>query len=304
MACDWCSIKFMESMVLSAKKEDVLDFFYKHGVLKPSIACQQCGNELRIDSENMFRCYKKVSKYKQKKQKCGFYLSQRTGTFLEHCKLPMEKVFILVSVLLHLKPPRFEFVNCEFEIGSTTMTAWFSFCREVFQDFVINNSVKLGGPGTSVEIHDAKFGRIKHNRGSRMKKQWFGGYDRNSNNCFLVPVESKDADSLLGIVKEWVLPGTTIYSDCFKSYECLDHEGFIQESKDHSKQFVVLDKTDVYTHNLDQIWREVRSTVPTPGLQYFVDHLAEFYFKRRFPDRFERLHTFFITVASIYPPPY
>ncbi|XP_072399973.1 uncharacterized protein [Diabrotica undecimpunctata] len=304
MACNSCSIKFMESMLLSAKKEDVLDFFYKHGVLKPTTICQRCGNELNVDSQDSFRCHKTVRRPKKKKQRCGFWLSPRKGTFLEHCRLSIEKVFILVSILLHLKPPRYEFVGCEFEISSRTMATWFSSCREVIQDYVINNSVKLGGVNTFVEIHDAKFGRIKCTRGNRVKKQWFGGYDRNSNNCFLVPVESKDADSLLEVVKEWVLPGTTIYSHSWKEYKCLDHEGFMQETRDHSKQFVVLDKTDVYTQNLNHIWREVRSTIPTPGLQYFVDHLAEFYFKRRFPDRFDRLHAFFIAVASTYPPPY
>ncbi|XP_050517889.1 uncharacterized protein LOC126892403 [Diabrotica virgifera virgifera] len=307
MECESCSIRFVESVLLTAKKEDVLDFFYKHGVMKPTTTCKQCGNILKANAEGKFRCNKLVPRTNKKPKSCRFFLSQRKGTILERCKLPVEKLFVLVSILLQLRPPRFEFVKCELEISSRSMVMWFSFCREVFQDFVISNSVKLGGPDSFVEIHGAKLGKIKFNGDvdSGANKQWFGGYDRNSNNCFLVQVESKDADSLLRIIKDWVLPGTSISSHYWEAYKCLDHEGFRQETMDHSKHFVDPDPdADMYTHNLDRIWREVRTTVPRHGQEYFVDYLAEFYFKRRFSDRFERLHAFFIAAASFCPPAY
>ncbi|KAG8266543.1 hypothetical protein J6590_069516 [Homalodisca vitripennis] len=42
----------------------------------------------------------------------------------------------------------------------------------------------------------------------------FGEIERQS---FLVPVEQCDRDTLLDVIKEWVLPGTTVVSDCWKA---------------------------------------------------------------------------------------
>ena len=39
---------------------------------------------------------------------------------------------------------------------------WISFCREVVTDYLEYSSKPLRGPGKTVEIHEAKFGKIKH----------------------------------------------------------------------------------------------------------------------------------------------
>lgn len=35
-------------------------------------------------------------------------------------------------------------------------------------------------------------------------------------NVFVSPVENRTADTLLTIIKDWIKPGTTIISDCWK----------------------------------------------------------------------------------------
>ncbi len=50
-----------------------------------------------------------------------------------------------------------------------------------------------------------------------MEGQWvFGGVERETGKCFLIPVERRDKDTLLAVIKEWILPGTLIISDCWK----------------------------------------------------------------------------------------
>lgn len=83
--------------------------------------------------------------------------------------------------------------------------------------FFSNFKEKIGGPGKTVEIDESKFGRRKYHRGHRVEGQWvFGGIERESGRCFLVPVEDRSAETLVGVIKEWILPGTTIISDCWK----------------------------------------------------------------------------------------
>jgi hypothetical protein len=62
----------------------------------------------------------------------------------------------------------------------------------------------------------------KYNRGNPRKGKWvFGGVERGTNRCFLVPVLNRRASTLLPLIKHFILPGTTILSDCWLAYKNL-----------------------------------------------------------------------------------
>lgn len=108
-------------------------------------------------------------------------------------------------------------MRLQLRLTDKTLTDWSSFCREVTYDMMVINKTKLGGYGHIVEIDESKFGRRKHHRGHSVEGQWvFGGYERETGRCFMVPVENRNATTLLAIIKEWIKPGTTIISDCWK----------------------------------------------------------------------------------------
>jgi len=78
----------------------------------------------------------------------------------------------------------------ELEISRHTTVDWANFFREVTYDGLVAHKVQIG--------------------------QWvFGDFESGTNKCFLVPVEKRDKITLLEIIKEWILPGTTIISDCW-----------------------------------------------------------------------------------------
>ncbi len=70
----------------------------------------------------------------------------------------------------------------------------------------------MGGEGRIVEIDESMFSKRKHHRGAKSPcQQWvFGIVERNSPNCVMEPVENRDAETLIPIIKEWVKPGTHI----------------------------------------------------------------------------------------------
>ena len=89
------------------------------------------------------------------------------------------------------------------------------------------SQTKLGGRGKIVEIDEAKFGRRKYNRGRVIEGQWvFGGIERGSRKTFLVPVDKRDAETLMTIIRKRVEPGTTVIYDMWKAYRELDEAGF------------------------------------------------------------------------------
>ena len=75
----------------------------------------------------------------------------------------------------------------------------------------------------------------------------FGGICRETREVFVVPVPTRDRDTLLGVIKEKILPGTTVISDCWKAYDCLEAEGNKHYKVNHSVNFVDPDSHFIQT---------------------------------------------------------
>jgi len=144
-------------------------------------------------------------------------MSLRKGTFFANSHMSLLDVCGFVN--LWVMSCKFPIIQLQLRLANQTIVDWSSFCREVCYDAMILCKVKLGGYGHTVEIDESKFGKRKYHRGHRVEGQWvFGGYERETGNCFMVPVENRTADTLLAIIKEWIKPGTTIISDCWKVF--------------------------------------------------------------------------------------
>ncbi|GFW99428.1 DDE_Tnp_IS1595 domain-containing protein [Trichonephila clavipes] len=87
--------------------------------------------------------------------------------------------------------------------------------KEVCVVAVLNEREQLGGEGKIVEIDESLFGKMKYGKGKPVNGQWvFGGVERNSNKCFFRVVPNQTKEELLSVIKEWVVPGSVIISDC------------------------------------------------------------------------------------------
>lgn len=68
----------------------------------------------------------------------------------------------------------------------------------------------------------------KENKGRTVAGQWvFEGIDRTTKKIFVEPVDNRTSDTLLEVIKQKIADGTIIYSDCWKSYNCLKNERFV-----------------------------------------------------------------------------
>jgi len=141
-------------------------------------------------------------------------MSLRKGTFFARSQMSLVDICGFVNLWV---------MSCTFPVIQLQLQP--NDCRLVFvlsevcYDTMIIRKVKLGGYGHTVEIDESKFGKRKHHRGHRVEGQWvFGGYERETGNCFMIPVENRTANTLLKIIKDWIKPGTTIISDCWKVF--------------------------------------------------------------------------------------
>jgi len=77
----------------------------------------------------------------------------------------------------------------------------------------------IGGIGKLVVIDESKFERRKYHHGHRVDGQWiFGGIAWESDQYFLIPIDSLDKLTLLKVIKDWFLPSITIISNCWEVY--------------------------------------------------------------------------------------
>ena len=110
----------------------------------------------------------------------------------------------------------------------------------------------------------------------------FGGIERGSGRSFLALVESRDAATLLPILQEYVLPGTQVMSDLWRSYGGIAElpEGYGHLTINHSVNFVD-PVSGAHTQNVENMWmrykRKVKSSMGlnTPTSDRYNDYLQE-----------------------------
>lgn len=231
MTCEGCSISIRRASINFESREHSIKFLQDHGIIVENVLCTTCGNPASFSPPKcLWRCQRRhrtKQGHKVINKKCNFKRSVRADSWIENTNLTPEKTCTFLAMYILLNPPHQQMLVDELELSSATVCDWSHFIREVLEDWCIDNSVKqLGGEGHIVEIDEAKFGHRKYNRGRIIEGQWiFGGFDRDTGEVFMEPVPNRSAAVLLEIIQRRIKPGTTIMSDCWKAYNCLNNEG-------------------------------------------------------------------------------
>ena len=139
-----------------------------------------------------------------------------------------------------------------------------------------------GGEGKVVKIDESKFGKRKYHRGHYVKGQWmFGGVERGTGRTFLVAVHDRSAETLIGLIIQWILPGTTIISDCWAAHSSLREEGYTHFTVNDSITFVD-QTTGAHTNTIDSTWKQVKVLLsPYKCKADYVYFLAEYMFGQK-----------------------
>ena len=250
---------------------EIIQFLQDYGLLARSYICPKCEKEMVLGIDNSIS-----DKYRWRCSKCRILRSIRRGSWFYGSKLSLVNVLIVTYFWVN----RFREINARKEISCSkhTIVDWYNFCREVCVEIVAAERGQIGGPGKIVEIDESKFGKRKYHRGKHVEGQWvFGGVERGSKRCFLSIVANRSSATLIPLIKEHIAPGTTIISDCWKSYQCLSEEGFKHLTVDHSVTFKDIE-TGASTNVIEGLWSCVKRELPQSNRSkiLFSSYLGEF----------------------------
>jgi hypothetical protein len=173
-------------------------------------------------------------------------------------------------------------IQKDFQIEGKIACDWFRFCRNVVLDFIENKSEMIGGEEKVVEIDESKFGKRKYHRGHYAKGQWvFGGVGRGTGRTFLVAVYDRSTETSIGLIKQWILPGTTIISGCWAAYNSLREEGYDHLTVNYSITFVD-HTTGAHANTIESTWKHVKVSLSSYNRK--ADHvlfLTEYVFLQK-----------------------
>uniref|UniRef100_A0A0L8I778 ISXO2-like transposase domain-containing protein n=1 Tax=Octopus bimaculoides TaxID=37653 RepID=A0A0L8I778_OCTBM len=129
-------------------------------------------------------------------------------------------------------------------------------------NYLLRNPYQIGGLGHIVELDESMMCKRKYNRNRMPLERWvIGGWDREDKNGFLVFVPDRSSETLLPLIKKFIKPGTTIYSDCWSAYNGITEIDVTQKythfKVNHSENFVD-PITNVHTNSVECYWKNVK----------------------------------------------
>ncbi|ESP04020.1 hypothetical protein LOTGIDRAFT_98596, partial [Lottia gigantea] len=109
------------------------------------------------------------------------------------------------------------------------ITDWNQFCRDVCIEYCLRHPHQIGGDGQSVKIYTERLSDDRKCNNS--PEQWmFGGYDPAKKIGFLLITSELNAETLIPLIQQWILPGSTIYSEENDAYKSLTILGYVHKT--------------------------------------------------------------------------
>src|ERR1035438_5937671 len=216
---------------------------------------------------------------------CGSMVSPMAGTIFEKTTTPLS-LWFYAMYLMSATRCGISAKQIQRETGVTYKTAWRMF-KQIRSMLTDEASGPIGGFGRKVEMDETYYGsRSQGKRGRGTDKTPVVGMVQRKGQVRAYVAADVKADTLRGLIKEHVLPRTTVFTDDFKSYNGLGARGYTHQRINHSERVYV--NGDVHTNTIEGFWslikRGIGGVYHNVGRHYLQTYLNEYSFRynRRF----------------------
>ena len=236
-----------------SSEANCMQFLYDMKILRTHQKCPQCNLPMTLTE-----C--PTTKYRDGccwKCTCGRTTAPRVGSVLQQSRVTYGE---FVKILAYFsKGNSVKTAAEQANLAENTVRRFFNKIHERIAEDVTTKT-KIGGVGTVVEVDESKFGKRKYHYGRMVEGTWvLGGIQRGTNWCFLTPCPGnlRDEATLLRLIQQFVLPGTTIITDGWKSYINLGLHGYVHTDVNHSEDFVN-PATGAHTNLIEGTWTHAK----------------------------------------------
>jgi len=228
--------------------------------------CQRITKRHKVSNRSAYAC-----------DFCGNHVYPMAGTILEHSATPLHlwfrAMFLMASTRCGISAKQLER-----ELGVTYKTAWrmFTQIRSMLGEDIMSLLQE-------VEVDETYIGgrrRGKRGRGAEGKTPVFGMAQRNGN-VIAVIVPNVQAKTLVPIIKEKVLPSSTVYTDEYQVYDSLRKHGYKHKRVHHQSKVYVLG--DAHTNTIEGFWSLVKRGIDgvhhAVSAKYLQDYINSYSFR-------------------------
>jgi transposase len=258
--------------------------------------CAKCGVErkhYRVTGRTAYAC-----------DHCGNHIYPLAGTIFEKSSTSLRLWF---HAMYQMGSTRcgISAKQIQRETGVTYKTAWRMF-RQIRS--LLSEETDMQLEGEAVEMDETYFGgkrkgyKGRPGAGDKKKSPIVGIAERRGGKGRVIAkaTQNVNAETLTGMVKEYVLPESTIFTDDFSGYDRLKSHGYTHHRINHSAKVYVMG--DIHTNTIEGFWslvkRGIGGVYHAVSQKYLQSYLDEYTFRYNRRDRGNLIFTSILEQVS------